>query len=72
MLRLNYNRIESLGPDKPPRAGALEAAVCGLQVFSSKASKVRPDKRRRTQSRSLRAPGASVLVQQVALVKQVQ
>ena len=29
---LNYNRIESLGPDKPPRAGAPEAAVCGLQV----------------------------------------
>jgi Leucine-rich repeat (LRR) protein len=33
VLRLNHNRIESLGPDKPPRGP--EAPMCGLQTLSS-------------------------------------
>jgi Leucine-rich repeat (LRR) protein len=36
VLRLNHNRIESLGPDKPVRAGAPEPTPTGLMVVPTR------------------------------------
>ena len=35
VLRLNHNRIESLGPEKPPRNGFESRPPCGLQTMTA-------------------------------------